>query len=468
MMVVLMIMDDKELLTSPKIRHQFDVASHCNRLPILAHFRPRRLHFHTTIDALEWFRDIPLKHLIVICLFVLQHVELTTAAVNLNLRRRVVMVGRRPFRFFRALRGLCGARSLILVTMVTVTLWLFPPPRWREIRGVVLSTQTTIPTVSSLPGNGLSTPYLSSSLPPPVMPQNISSTLLPQVLASTIRIVGGYLSQRPPMVGTGQGNLMFMYASMLGIADHAQMVPDYPADGELKKLFNITTLSRSPTYSVSVQESKACSFDDNLFSLSNRQKNLTVVGYLQSWRYFSAIKDRILQEFTFNDDLRSPALNFLRNISLHYKTSSDTNETLYIGVHIRRKDMLVNYNIIRGYTVANREYLAVAVNYFRTNFPARALIFVVCADDLDWAKQNFPMVDRNSFVTFSENRTAAQDMAILAACNHTIITVGTFGWWSGYLAGGRTIYYKNFPAPGTHIASLLKKEDYFPPDWIGF
>jgi hypothetical protein len=28
------------------------------------------------------------------------------------------------------------------------------------------------------------------------------------------------------------------------------------------------------------------------------------------------------------------------------------------------------------------------------------------------------------------------DLALLAACNHTILTYGTFGFWAGLLAGG--------------------------------
>jgi hypothetical protein len=32
--------------------------------------------------------------------------------------------------------------------------------------------------------------------------------------------------------------------------------------------------------------------------------------------------------------------------------------------------------------------------------------------------------------------TVGRDLALLAACNHTILTYGTFGFWAGFLAGG--------------------------------
>lgn len=32
------------------------------------------------------------------------------------------------------------------------------------------------------------------------------------------------------------------------------------------------------------------------------------------------------------------------------------------------------------------------------------------------------------------------DLAVLAACNHSIMTLGTFGFWGSYLAGGEVLY----------------------------
>lgn len=267
------------------------------------------------------------------------------------------------------------------------------------------------------------------------------------------------------MGGIGQGNLMFMYASLLGIAESNQMTPVYPEDGSLRKIFHISAAtSLQPSGSSSVTESRACAYDAQFESLSKRQDNVIAVGYLQSWKYFGAISERIRREFTFVERLKSDADEFLRNIS----TPTTKTTTVYIGAHVRRRDMLATFNVDRGYTVATKEYLVGAVRHFRSQFPSGLLVFVVCSDDIDWTKQNFPPpTDNSSVVVFSEKRDAAQDMALLAACNHSIITVGTYGWWSAYLAGGRTVYYQNFPKPGTNLASIFDKNDYYPPEWIG-
>jgi len=51
-------------------------------------------------------------------------------------------------------------------------------------------------------------------------------------------------------------------------------------------------------------------------------------------------------------------------------------------------------------------------------------------------------------------------------CQHTVITVGTFGWWAGWLANGTTVYYKDWPRRGSPLAALARHADYFPPYWI--
>jgi galactoside 2-L-fucosyltransferase 1/2 len=69
-------------------------------------------------------------------------------------------------------------------------------------------------------------------------------------------------------------------------------------------------------------------------------------------------------------------------------------------------------------------------------------VFLVVTDDMPWARKHITGED----VFYSESATSqaardavGTDMAILAACNHTIITYGTFGLWGALLAGGATV-----------------------------
>jgi hypothetical protein len=209
---------------------------------------------------------------------------------------------------------------------------------------------------------------------------------------------------------------------------------------------------------------------------------------------------------------------------------------VYVGVHIRRTDMLHDYNIYKGYTVADEAYMDSAVKHMIEALKKQQrplnIVFVVCSDDMDWTKEKFynavfratytknyqqstvysvspidgqltsvfgpsgvfrqptqsapstgqlqqatpfmgvntPFVADDSVrvkIAYSEGRSDGQDLAILSQCNHTIMTVGTYGWWAGYLAGGITIYYKNFPKPGSELSFIFNREEFFPQEWIG-
>jgi hypothetical protein len=57
--------------------------------------------------------------------------------------------------------------------------------------------------------------------------------------------------------------------------------------------------------------------------------------------------------------------------------------------------------------------------------------------------------------------TAAQDFAALAACNASIMTTGTFGWWASFLAGGPVVSYAH-----PMMQLQFDADSYFPHDWM--
>jgi galactoside 2-L-fucosyltransferase 1/2 len=144
---------------------------------------------------------------------------------------------------------------------------------------------------------------------------------------------------------------------------------------------------------------------------------------------------------------------------------------VYIAVHVRRTDWLK----VTG-DVCGIEYLHKAIRYMINLFRGRCLMFVVCSDDMDWTRSNFQALLSNVSsseggckpkAVFSIHRSAIQDMAILASCNHTIITMGSFGWWSAYLAGGVTVYCDKYPPTG-QVPLMVRQDDFYLPKWTGF
>lgn len=280
------------------------------------------------------------------------------------------------------------------------------------------------------------------------------------------------------LVGSARlGNLMCGHASMLGMADKTSLDPIVSDKNRLLlDSFDLGTAHKTLQVSEwsTVEEKSACTYDESLIGkISQSDRNVLLFGYFQSWRYFDHIRLRIIKEFQFKSQTRDSASKFIETATLKHYPSSRENRTLRnsilrIGIHVRRGDLLASTSVFKGFTVADAGYVSRAMAYLekRLNNTHAYLMYIVASDDLNWCRKN--IVSTTHPIEFSAgNNEAVVDLAILASCNHTIATVGTFSWWAGYLAGGITVYYKNFPANGSETASLFRAKDFFPPTWIG-
>ena len=73
----------------------------------------------------------------------------------------------------------------------------------------------------------------------------------------------------------------------------------------------------------------------------------------------------------------------------------------------------------------------------------------------------------NNTTVLSHSKSATEDLAILAACDGVIMSLGTFGWWGGWLCGGPVVYYSNeFNMSHEVNKGNVRKSDYYPADWI--
>ena len=51
------------------------------------------------------------------------------------------------------------------------------------------------------------------------------------------------------------------------------------------------------------------------------------------------------------------------------------------------------------------------------------------------------------------------------------MTVGTFGWWAGWLTsqrGGTVLYYRDPFIIGSEIYKMYKRHNHFPEDWLAY
>jgi hypothetical protein len=158
--------------------------------------------------------------------------------------------------------------------------------------------------------------------------------------------------------------------------------------------------------------------------------SVTVGEYLQSWRYFAP------GPLPFR--LRERDWVAARKFNL--------------GIHVRRTDMGESFR---------PWYFEAALAHVRA-LTNETLVAVVVTDDPAWVRAQ-PFFDN---MTLSEGRTPGQDMALLAACRHLILTVGTFGWWAAYLrtAKGTVVHY--VPKWESNNGAAHRALDFYPPGWI--
>jgi galactoside 2-L-fucosyltransferase 1/2 len=91
------------------------------------------------------------------------------------------------------------------------------------------------------------------------------------------------------------------------------------------------------------------------------------------------------------------------------------------------------------------------MNVFRNKY--RRVLFVVLSDDPEWCERELHGDD----VVVMKTNSPAQDLAIIAACNHFIIDYGSYGVL-GAILSGRDTFVNNLTNTGAFaLTSSLPK-----------
>ncbi|XP_046577236.1 galactoside 2-alpha-L-fucosyltransferase SEC1-like [Haliotis rubra] len=250
------------------------------------------------------------------------------------------------------------------------------------------------------------------------------------------------------------GNWMYAYASLLGIAAKNKREAYLYYAHPLTSYFDLHRTRMDHAQCVRpVSDPTPCTYDKRFETLPTM--NITIDGYIQSWKYFAGLESTIRKEFVFKEYIRNEAARMFRSYS------KGARELVTVCVHVRRTDMLIPGSLKLGFKEAPKSYIVNAMEYMRRKLGVIKFIFV--SDDTQWCRANFESPD----VVISDSASMGVHLAMLTMCNHTIITTGTFGWWGAWLAGGLVVYYKDFPIPGTIIDRQFTAEDFYPPGWVG-
>lgn len=269
------------------------------------------------------------------------------------------------------------------------------------------------------------------------------------------KLSSNIIDRNPRVYGTliGRlGNQLFQWASLQGIASKNSMstcvrVGDTFQSSSIFSVFtaipNTCSVKQSNIPHVG-EAGKYATYRDLHF-----ENSVVVDGYLQSYKYFPP-------------DLYN-RLKFKEAIVTKAKAQI-TDEKTNIGIHVRHRHQLeVDY-----LRFPPNDYFENVMSQFRRDYPNA--FFYVASDDVAWCRQQ--TFFQRSDVKIIENNPGL-DMAVLASCDHVVLTVGTFGWWAAFLGahrnGGKVVYYKDeFVMEHKVNKGNVVKEDYYPKEWKEF
>ncbi|CAF3870241.1 unnamed protein product [Rotaria magnacalcarata] len=279
------------------------------------------------------------------------------------------------------------------------------------------------------------------------------------------------------------GNRMFMVASAYGLARlhfcHLYLTPETITEMQSVFIFDLSPLLISITTFNSIVHNPSISMTKKSRSITCQyvpeltRPNAIAPGdifelkhYWQSYLHFTKYNDDIRQRiFSATQSILQKVSNLfvdiyklklhskpkfsLDNHQLFKKQLAQSNWTTWIGVHVRRSDFVaLQFS-------SSDEYLVFAIEYYIKRYPNAH--FIVASDDKRYCRKLFH--NRANFFLTPESFSMGEDLIALSLCEHSIVTGGTFGWWTAYLTNGHVIHDKVYP-------SGCERREYYYPPWF--
>ena len=173
-------------------------------------------------------------------------------------------------------------------------------------------------------------------------------------------------------------------------------------------------------------------------------------GYWQSPKYFEAIRNTLLADFTLKNPL-SPSGQALQEKIL--KSTS-------VALHVRHGDYVTNQRVLNENGICSVEYYKRAIEIILSKVPDPT--FFVFSDDIEWAKANLTLPTDAVFVS-DKTISAPEELYLMSACQHNIIANSSFSWWGAWLNqnGDKTVI-----APTPWFDTITYDKNLIPDSWI--
>jgi hypothetical protein len=200
---------------------------------------------------------------------------------------------------------------------------------------------------------------------------------------------------------------------------------------------------------------KGLSFNADFASLPDQTY---LVGYWQSFRYFSHISKLLIDELK--------PLDVLSEASEVVAEQIDTCTS--VALHVRRGDYVSLASAANFHGALSKSYYESALSYVRERVLNPK--YFVFSDDPEWCRKNLPSNNTMIFVGHNAGPDAWQDLMLMSRCHHHIIANSSFSWWAAWMADQRWGVKQRIVIAPKHWfrGKMLDKdmESRFPSHWV--
>jgi hypothetical protein len=275
----------------------------------------------------------------------------------------------------------------------------------------------------------------------------------------------------------GLGNQMFQIFCTMAFALHHGYGYIFPYS-EL-----LTTGVTRPTYwdtlFASIKSSTIDAAEGGLYSLVRHQERGgafcytpipraaapgMLMGYFQSYKYFDAQYDKILDALQIRKQQQ--------RIREKYLGGTMGNAGIIISMHFRIGDYITKQDY---HPVLTFSYYSHALHYIYHYATTEIFVLYFCekennqevADCIQRLNDEYPKI---VFIKADDNIPDWEQMLLMSCCDHHIIANSSFSWWGAYLNKHST---KIVCYPKQWLGTKLKEQgntitDLIPHDWVGF
>lgn len=219
------------------------------------------------------------------------------------------------------------------------------------------------------------------------------------------------------------GNILFRYASLIGLAKRYGQELRLPAWGDSKYFSGKYPQGEIENKQVIRVSEPVFHYTPHLNHIKESE-HVDIQGYLQSPKYFAEARQEVKDALSFTQEFKDQCWNnFFSRSRIQDDFRASGKKT--IGISIRRGDYIGNQN-----------YVNLPVTYFILalfeRFPDRHdKNIVIFSDDIPWCRVHFGTLDN---VYFSENNSAIEDLCLLSQCDEFLLSNSTFSYFGALIA----------------------------------